>query len=122
MLPAGRTLTRQPQPQPQVSRVPQNVYAALIGRPADVELRTLVKRGAWYSHVVRTTRFFGERLHGRGGRYGGNGDLATGSKMELKYQPATRTISVGVEVGHSQIFAYEDDEADEAEGGGDELF
>lgn len=87
-----------------VERVDQAEYAAVIGREADPELRSVVKRGAWFAVAVPFETVFGETpIRGAGGKYGCNAELAIGGEEDdsvtVKYCPATRTMVVGAYVG-----------------------
>lgn len=82
-----------------VDGVEQRHFAQLIGRAADPSLRSLVKKGAWYSASVTLATFFGgapPAIRGSGGRYGSNGRLGV-APMDgflVKYSPAQKALSV----------------------------
>jgi hypothetical protein len=92
----------------QVPRVQQAEYAALIGRPTDVNLSTLVKSGAWYSLQVpySTVMDSNEATMGTGGRYGCNKDLGIDpdSHLTVKFKPSDNTLSVTAYVQHGDTF------------------
>ncbi|CAB9509309.1 expressed unknown protein [Seminavis robusta] len=69
----------------EVPRVPTEQYAALIGRPADTKLTSVVKKGAWYREVVsyKTVMGHSNPMTGSGGRYGCNSELGIDSKPDL---------------------------------------
>ena len=74
-------------------------YAALIGRAADPELKSLVKNGAWYSVNVAFDVFFGDSagpIRGHGGKYGGNSNLSVyeDEGLVVKYSPAQQVMTV----------------------------
>lgn len=88
-----------------LERVSQPHFAALIGRAADPELRSLVKRGAWYAFDTTFDDFFGEDadgIYGRGGRYGCNGQVGVDREQNIviKYSPSTKTLSATAYVRH----------------------
>jgi len=61
-----------------IERVEQTMYCGLIGKPHDPQLRTLVKKGAWYQAKMSVNEFFeGEenRTRGKGGKYGSNTEV-----------------------------------------------
>ena len=89
----------------QVPRVPQAAFCALIGRPHDPQLRSVVKRGAWHTCDVPFRTVFGgdaPKPTGTGGRYGCNRDLGidTTEDLVMKYSPSTQTLSIGAYVSH----------------------
>lgn len=82
-----------------LERVEQRQFAALVGRSADPELRSLPKEAGWHRISRPLQRMFGEDwVHGRGGKYGCNSELLLGGEenpdMLLKYRPSTMTLSV----------------------------
>ena len=88
-----------------IERVDQPTFAALIGRAADPELKSLVRQGAWYSTSVHATKFFGEgrvSIRGSGGRYNSNQDVGilVDEDFVVKYSPSQRTVSVTAYVAH----------------------
>jgi len=85
-----------------IERVDQQMYSSLVGRGEDPELKSLVKKGAWYSCSVSAKEFFGDGQvpRGKGGKFGCNADLSIDDEMILKYCPATSTMSVTVDVKH----------------------
>lgn len=92
-------------------RVSQAEYAALIGRPTDLDLRSVVKRGAWYAARVHYRTLFGPKLGatalmGSGGRYNCNSDLGVDpeSSLVVKYSPSNSTLSVSAFVQHYETF------------------
>jgi hypothetical protein len=83
--------------------IQQAAYAALIGRPDDPGLRTLVKKGAWYTSSMSVTEFFaGLRLRGKGGRYGTNEQLGIDplDNLVVKYSPSNETLSIKARISH----------------------
>jgi hypothetical protein len=88
----------------QVGRVAQTEFAALIDRSDNPELRSLVKRGAWYSSVVSVRNLFAGLLpvRGTGGRYSCNRDLGIDSCEDvcIKYCPSNETLSVTAAISH----------------------
>ena len=81
-----------------LERVEQQHFAALIGRHADTQLRSLVKNGAWYSLSMEVDALFGEAgVTGSGGKHNCNSSLRISSECPLvvKYAPALKTVSVG---------------------------
>jgi len=88
----------------QVPRVSPQDFAALIGRPTDTQLKTVVKTGAWYSVHVPYKTVFGsdEPLMGRGGRYGCNSELGLDPSNDLivKFKPSDNTLSVTAQICH----------------------
>ena len=80
-----------------LERVEARHYAALIGLRGDPTLRSLVKKGAWYSVYVSCDDLFEEGVCGKGGKYGSNGQLGVRSEDEIsvKYSPASKTMSIG---------------------------
>jgi hypothetical protein len=94
----------------QAPRVQQAEHAALIGRPADVNLSsTLVKSGAWYSVQVPhdTVMDSNEATMGTGGRCGCNKELGTdpGSDLAVKFLPSDNSLSVAACVQHVATFS-----------------
>jgi len=88
-----------------IERVEQTMYCGLIGKPHDPQLRTLVKKGAWYQAKMSVKEFFdGEenRPRGKGGKYGSNTELAVDPECDvaIKFCPSTRTISIGAYISH----------------------
>jgi hypothetical protein len=88
-----------------IERVDQPTFAALIGRAADPELKSLVRQGAWYSTRVSASTFFGEgrvSIRGSGGRYNSNADLGiyVEDDFVVKYSPSQKTVSVTAYVAH----------------------
>uniref|UniRef100_A0A7S3Z947 Uncharacterized protein n=1 Tax=Lotharella globosa TaxID=91324 RepID=A0A7S3Z947_9EUKA len=86
-----------------VYRVDQAIYAALIGKPHDPMLKSCVKLGAWYSEWVEADTVFGGMAlpRGSGGRYNSNSQLGistSSSKLEVKYCPSNKTLSVSAYV------------------------
>ena len=69
----------------QVRRAAQVEFAALIDRSDDPELRSLVKRDAWYSPVVPVRGFFAGLLplRGTGGRHSCNRDPGIGPGEDM---------------------------------------
>ena len=95
----------------QIPRVLPEEFAALIGRPTDPTLKTLVKKGAWYSVTVSHETVFGTNdivMSGKGGRYGCNSELALDPSIEMtiKFKPSDRTLSVAGWVGHIDTIGY----------------
>jgi hypothetical protein len=92
----------------QVPRVQQAEYAALIGRPTDVNLSSLVKAGAWYSLQVpySTVMDSNEATMGTGGRYSCNKELGIDPESDLtvKFKPSDNTLSVTAYVQHEATF------------------
>mgnify|MGYP003384967552 CR=1 FL=1 len=77
----------------------KQIFAYLIGRPQDPELRTLVKTGAFYSHDISA-----EALFAKNGRAGGpligtlthtryNTPFVMDGDCTLKYKPSSMMIS-----------------------------
>lgn len=95
----------------QVPRVEQAEYAALIGRPTDPALTTLVKSGAWYSAQVPYSTVMGsdDAMIGTGGRYGCNAQLGIDPNFVLtvKFKPSDRTLSVTGYVRHVDTFGFD---------------
>lgn len=94
-----------------ISRVPPADYATLIGRPTDTELKTVVKRGAWYSTDVpfSTVMDSNDGIIGKGGRYGCNSELGLDPSCSLtvKFKPSDNTLSVTGYVRHVDTFEEE---------------
>ena len=92
----------------QVPRVQQAEYAALIGRPTDVNLSTLVKSGAWYSIQLpcSTVMDLEDAILGTGGRHGCNKELGIDpdSDLTVKFKPSDNSLSVTARVQHLAIF------------------
>ena len=81
-----------------LERVEMRHYAALIGLQADPNLRSLVKKGAWFSVDVACDTFFEEEIiQGKGGKYSCNSQLGVRGEGDLsvKYSPAAQTMSIG---------------------------
>jgi hypothetical protein len=84
----------------EVPNVTPSVFAGLIFRPQDPELRTLVKNGAYYKVDMKANEFFavspGTEITGVGGKYGSNDQCKVDSECHLaiRYQPKSTTLSV----------------------------
>ena len=80
-------------------------FAALIGRPADLALRSVVKTGAWHALDLPLADVVGFKgvVCGSGGRYNGNAQLAIDSSvpLTLKFAPSSGTLSVSAYIGHN---------------------
>ena len=79
--PNGTTVTAR------LHRIEQVEYCALIGRAFDPQLKTLVKKGAWYSADVDFNTVFGNDIDS--GRYKCNKHLGVDPTMTVcvKYCP-----------------------------------
>lgn len=77
-----------------IIRVEQAEYCKLIGRTKDPELRTLVKRGAWYTASVPFRTLFGRDV----AEISGSGYIDIGidpkENLTVKYCPSSQTLSV----------------------------
>ena len=87
-----------------LERIEQAEFAALIGRPTDTGLKSLVKKGAWYSINLSYVSVFGmDSIRGKGGKYQGNAQLRIDPEvgLGLKYSPSLKVLSVEGSVGQS---------------------
>lgn len=77
-----------------IIRVEQVEYCKLIGRSKDPDLRTLAKRGAWYTASVPFRTLFGRDVDEISGN--GYNDIGVDPKGDLtvKYCPSSQTLSV----------------------------
>ena len=96
-----------------VPRVSKAEYAALIGRPSDTELTSVVKQGAWYREVVSFDCLFGTDhppIVGTGGRYGCNRELGINlaGDIVVRYKPSNETVSVEAIIQHEATFDHDD--------------
>lgn len=82
-----------------IERVEQRFFAALIGRGADPLLRSLPKKGSWFSVSMDADVLFEGcgPVRGRGGPHGCNSQLGLcedEAAIGVKYSPSTQTLSV----------------------------
>lgn len=91
-------------------------YAALIGRPTDTTLQTVVKRGAYYSvdtvpfaTVMGPTVALDIGIRGIGGRYGCNSQLGLDPSfpMEVKFKSSDSSLMVTGYVQHVDTFGFD---------------
>lgn len=94
-----------------VPRVSMADYAALIGRPTDTSLETVVKKGAYFSVTdLDCCTILGSNagIRGKGGRYGCNQQLGldTSIPLTVKYKPSDGSVSVTGWVSHYDTFGF----------------
>eukprot|EP01094_Clydonella_sp_ATCC50884_P002320 TRINITY_DN11773_c0_g1_i1.p1 TRINITY_DN11773_c0_g1~~TRINITY_DN11773_c0_g1_i1.p1 ORF type:complete len:246 (-),score=80.66 TRINITY_DN11773_c0_g1_i1:405-1142(-) len=77
------------------------LFAAMVLRPSDPELKTIVKRGAFHSIDVPAAEFFGlssgQEINGTGGRYGSGSQVRMDDVVTARFKPSDGSLSVGGE-------------------------
>ena len=95
-----------------IPRVSAADYAALIGRPTDTSLQSVVKKGAYYSvEDLEFSSVMGNDhgIPGKGGRYGCNRQLGLDPSFPLtvKFKPSDGSLSVTGFVRHVDTFGFD---------------
>ena len=85
-----------------IERVHHRLFAGMIGRPTDPNLRTVAKTGAWHKVWMSTHDLVGydRPITGRGGKFNSNEHVAIDDEeiMCVKYCAASRTVSITAQV------------------------
>ena len=94
-----------------VPRISMADYAALIGRPTDTSLQTVVKKGAYYSvSDLECAVVLGNNngIPGKGGRHGCNRQLGLDPSIPLtvKFKPSDSSLSVTGFISHRDAFGF----------------